>query len=134
MNPTNTTPPKILYVDDDQDDCVLLKESFSDTGNTNMVLASNGDEAIEYLDSNESLPSLIILDLNMPRRDGRQTMQYIKSKPRLSGIPVVILSTSKNQADKEVCSRLGAVSYLEKPDHYSGYKEIVSNCLPFISS
>lgn len=130
----NATPPKILYVDDDSDDSSFLLESFAANASTDLVYAPGGEEAISYLDSmgQDGLPSLIILDLNMPRFDGRQTLNYIKSKPQLADIPVVILSTSESSIDKEVCARLGAASYLQKPYHYDGYKEVVRNCLPLI--
>jgi CheY-like chemotaxis protein len=123
---------KILYVDDDSDDCIFLKESFNATGtDADIVYASDGEEAIKYLNSieDESFPSLIILDLNMPRKDGRQTLNYIKSKPGWAEIPVVILSTSHNIMDREVCTRLGAASYLQKPFHYAGYRDIVKSCM-----
>ena len=129
--------PKILYVDDDSDDCIFLAESFAVSNiSTDLVCASGGEEAITYLNSisTDALPSLIILDLNMPKWDGRQTLCYIKSHPSLSDIPVVILSTSGNNTDKEVCTRLGAISYLQKPYFYDGYKEIVNNCLPLMKT
>ena len=132
---SQTIHPKILYVDDDSDDCSFLAESFAAANtSTDLVCASGGEEAITYLNSisTEALPSLIILDLNMPKWDGRQTLGYIKSHPSLSNIPVVILSTSSNKTDKEVCARLGAISYLQKPYYYEGYKDIVNNCLPLI--
>ncbi|HEU4471817.1 MAG TPA: response regulator [Flavisolibacter sp.] len=125
--------PKILYVDDDSDDCILLTESFA-SASADLVCASDGQTAIKYLHSVETgaLPSLIILDLNMPGWDGKQTLNYIKSDPSLSSIPVVILSTSENRMDKEVCSRLGAASYFQKPFHYDGYKEVVKSCMPLV--
>jgi CheY-like chemotaxis protein len=133
---STTTIPKILYIDDDSDDCIFLRESFaaSSITHTNLIWASGGEEAISYLHSidHDALPSLIILDLNMPRWDGRQTLNYIKSDPELAAIPVVILSTSENNMDKEACKRLGAASYLQKPYHYEGYKDIVRNCMPLI--
>ncbi len=127
------TTPVILYVDDDRDDCCLLKESFAQTG-TRFICISSGEEAIKILESldQEDLPSLIILDINMPRWDGRQTLMYLKSVPELAPIPVVILSTSDNKMDKEVCKRLGAIAYLQKPIHFDGYKKIVDQCLPLI--
>lgn len=134
---TTTTASKILYVDDDSDDCIFLRESFSATGtDADIVYASDGEEAIKYLNSiqDESFPSLIILDLNMPRKDGRQTLNYIKSKPGWADIPVVILSTSHNIMDREVCTRLGAASYLQKPFHYAGYKDIVKSCMLLLNT
>ena len=129
--------PKILYVDDDNDDCIFLAESFAALNtSTDLVCASGGEEAITYLSSvsADALPSLIILDLNMPKWDGRQTLCYIKAHPSLADIPVVILSTSASRTDKEVCKRLGAISYLQKPYFYDGYKEIVKNCLPLMKT
>jgi CheY-like chemotaxis protein len=129
--------PKILYVDDDSDDCVFLSESFALNAHpADLIWASGGEEAIRYLNRvpTDSLPSLILLDLNMPKWDGKQTLSYIKSKPELAQIPVVMLSTSASKLDKEVCARLGAASYLQKPSHYEGYRNIVQNCLPFLTA
>ena len=136
---TATSSAKILYIDDDSDDCIFLMESFLANGsNTDLICMNDGDAAINYLNEihkqNEAFPSLIILDLNMPRRDGRQTLSYIKSCDYLANIPVVILSTSENNSDKEACALLGAVSYFQKPFHYSGYKNIVSDCIHFIKA
>jgi CheY-like chemotaxis protein len=132
---TNSASQKILYADDDYDDRTFLSETLAATATeAKLVLATNGEEAIRYLQQLqlEELPDLIILDLNMPRLDGKQTLNFIKSKPEFSEIPVVILSTSKSKLDMEVCQRLGASSYLQKPVHYDGYREILSNCLPLI--
>jgi CheY-like chemotaxis protein len=68
----------------------------------------------------------------MPKWDGRQTLSYIKAHPDFSSIPVVILSTSESKLDKDVCKRLGAASYLQKPLHFDGYRSIVDNCLPLM--
>jgi CheY-like chemotaxis protein len=133
VNPTIT---KILYADDDSDDRFFLSESFDATDiGADLVYASNGDEAINYLESaNDLLPALIVLDLNMPKRDGKQTLSYLKSHPRFASIPVVILSTSESKADKESCANLGAISYFKKPIHYNGYVEIVKSFKPFVQA
>jgi len=126
---SNTTNKSlILYVDDDNDDCLFFKNSIEDAGQkADVICASDGEEAVNYLHSvsSDALPSLIVLDLNMPRWDGKRTLAYIKSNPQLSTIPVVILSTSERE--KEKCQQLGAVSYHIKPHHYIGYREIVAN-------
>lgn len=132
MNTATTTAlaPTILYVDDDSDDCLILKTSFEDTGNaTHLVFANDGEEAVRYLNSvaPSSLPDLIVLDLNMPRWDGRQTLSYLKSQPHLAAIPVVILSTSESKKEKDACAELGAASYFKKPFHYDGYKSIIND-------
>ena len=125
------TTSKILYVDDDSDDCYLLGLSLSESGTaTDLIYATNGEEAINYLNAHPSdLPSLIVLDLNMPKWDGRQTLSYIKKQPHLSVIPVVILSTSDSKTDQEACARLGATSYFKKPYHFDGYKQIISSLI-----
>lgn len=125
----NAAKSVILYVDDDSDDCIFLKTSLEDSGKAaDLVCARDGEEALQYLNSIalDALPSLIVLDLNMPRLDGRQTLHYLKSQPRLSGIPVVILSTSENESEKEACRRLGAASYFKKPYRFDEYKGIVA--------
>lgn len=121
-----TTKSIILYVDDDCDDCIFLKTSIEDAGKkADVICANDGEEAVKYLHSVslESLPSLIVLDLNMPRWDGKKTLQYLKSNPQLAAIPVAILSTSEKE--KERCRQMGAVSYHVKPHHFIGYREIV---------
>ena len=127
---TDTTSKTVmLYIDDDSDDCIFLKASLEDSGSTAaLVYSQDGEEAMHYLDSMDtaSLPSLIVLDLNMPRWGGQETLHYLKSQPRLSKIPVVVLSTSDNETEKEACRRLGAVSYYKKPHHFNDYKGIVA--------
>lgn len=134
MNNT-TTKSTILYVDDDSDDCIFLGASFEDAGDkANLICATNGEEAVNYLNSitPDAFPSLIVLDLNMPRWDGRRTLSYLKSHPHLATIPVVILSTSDNKKDKESCVQMGAASYYEKPQHFEGYRGIVDTLFSFI--
>lgn len=121
---------RILYADDDADDQFILKESFQSNGiHTELVTAVDGAEALQYLENVPpgSLPSLIILDLNMPRMDGRQTLSLLKKHPFFASIPVVILSTSENSAEKEFCRQQGAASYFIKPRHFQGYQSLVES-------
>jgi CheY-like chemotaxis protein len=125
---------RILYAEDDTDDRSFLSESVSYTGlPADIDYVSNGDEAIRYLEGKTSgeLPQLIVLDLNMPRRDGKETLTYIKRHPQFSNIPVVILSTSANSSDREYCSTNGADFYYIKPDHISGYRDLVKNFISY---
>ncbi|HET7897226.1 MAG TPA: response regulator [Flavisolibacter sp.] len=127
---TTTRPSTILYIDDDSDDCLILKSSLEDCGNSaNLIFANDGEEAVRYLNSVSpaSLPNLIVLDLNMPRWDGKQTLRYLKSQPHLASIPVVVLSTSINETDINACASLGAASYFSKPFHYDGYKNMIAD-------
>lgn len=132
---TTTTSSTILYIDDDTDDQLLFSQSLSDIGaTTHVICAFDGEEAVAYLENaiSQTLPSLILLDLNMPRWDGKRTLKYIKEHPILSQIPVIILSTSDNKADRDCCFSLGAVSYLQKPYDYKDYKNIIRNLIPLM--
>lgn len=127
---TNTNL-KILYADDDADDHFFLSESISSSGlPADMIYVFDGVEVINYLESakgSDKLPSLIVLDMNMPKLDGKQTLSYIKSNPHFAAIPVIILSTFENKNDKDFCARKGAVTYLKKPAHVKGYEAIVKS-------
>lgn len=128
----NAAKPKILYVDDDQDDCIFLQTSLEDAGNTSdLVWTHDGEEAVAYLNSvgADALPSLIILDLNMPRWDGKRTLKYLKSQARFAAIPVVVFSTSANETEKEACREMGALSFFKKPYHFNDYRAILANFL-----
>ena len=130
-----TSNPRILYVDDDSDDCFFLDACLKENSKTTeLVCAGNGEEAIEYLHSVEpsGLTALIVLDLNMPRLDGRQVLSYLKKQPGLSRIPVVMLSTSDNKIYKDECTKLGAARFLKKPFHFDGYRDIVNNFISLI--
>ena len=133
-----TTPPTstILYADDDGDDRFLLNEFVISNGlKADMVYVSNGLEAISYMEqAPENPPSLVILDLNMPKMDGRQTLHYLKSHPRFSTIPVIILSTSENKLERDFCTSNGALSYFVKPRQLAGYDTIVKACMPYVSA
>ena len=135
---TTTKSFRILYADDDSDDRFFLSESISSSGlPADMVYVSDGVEAINYLEwacDAERLPSLIVLDMNMPKLDGKQTLTYIKAHPLFSAIPVIILSTSENKTDKDYCTQKGAVSYLKKPVHMKGYETIVKSFFTYAST
>jgi CheY-like chemotaxis protein len=89
---------------------------------------------LEYLYNTnmEDRPSLIVLDLNMPELDGRQTLKSIKSNPDYKDIPVVIVTTSSNAIDKDVCNKLGASLFLIKPNTYIDWENIVNQLEPFV--
>lgn len=135
MITTNTA--KILYVEDDLDDRFFLNESaISFSLPAEITYASDGIEAIDYLkkSNNKNLPSLIVLDLNMPKLDGKETLEIIKEDPDYSKIPVIVLSTSENKEDKDFCKSKGVISYLIKPGHFSEYEKIIKSFLPFLPS
>jgi CheY-like chemotaxis protein len=113
----------ILMVDDDAEDRLLLNDVFDELGYGDAIhFEENGEGAIAYLQgctNGHLLPSLIILDLNMPRLNGRQTLEYLKSQPRYKDIKVIIYSTSLNPVERDECLALGAHSYIVKPATYN---------------
>ncbi len=126
----------ILYADDDTDDRSWVNEACKILNcSLDINFVENGRQVVDFLKSRVSrLPSLIVLDLNMPEMDGRQTLQYLKSNPHYKEIPVAIISTSGNKTDKEVCKRLGASIYITKPNVHAEWQGIIRQLEPLISN
>ncbi|HEX8237562.1 MAG TPA: response regulator [Abditibacteriaceae bacterium] len=119
----------ILVADDDEDDLRLVTDAFKATDATlDLRYAENGEELLNYLHrqgaygapSASPLPALILLDLNMPVKDGREALAEIKSDPRLRRIPVVVLTTSEAKEDIQASYDLGVNSFITKPSTYTG--------------
>jgi CheY-like chemotaxis protein len=126
----------ILYADDDIDDKAWVSEACKEVDcSFEFRFVDNGREVIEYLSKNpaKDFPSLIVLDLNMPEMDGRQTLQFIKNHPEFKQIPVIIVTTSASKLDKDICKRLGASLYLTKPDSHSEWQQIIRQLQPFVA-
>jgi len=112
---------KILMVDDDEEDRMLMQDTLSEIGAPGIAhYEDSGENAISYLENltTNELPSLIVLDLNMPRLNGTQVLKKIKENDRLKNITVIIYSTSVNYIEKEETLKLGAHSYVVKPSSY----------------
>lgn len=129
-----TRPITILMADDDLDDCLLVQDAFQESRLANdLRFVHDGEELLDYLyrrgryaDSSSSpRPGLILLDLNMPRKDGREVLKEIKSDPDIRGIPIVILTTSKEEADIVRSYNLGASSFIINPVTFNGLVEVV---------
>jgi CheY-like chemotaxis protein len=122
----NTQPAKelsILLADDDPVDRELFIEGMSQTGAPFKITeVENGEELLNHLSSSAALPDFIILDLNMPVKDGRETLKELKNSDVYRRIPVFILSTSNARFDVELACDTGANLFLVKPH---GYREIV---------
>lgn len=125
---------KVLYADDDLDDKAWIVEAWETLDfPVEIEFVDNGRQAIEYLQqANGSMPALIVLDLNMPEMDGRQTLQKLKNDHQFRNIPVVIVTTSTSKLDIEVCKRLGASQFLTKPDTHAEWQEIVQQLQPYL--
>ncbi len=114
----------LLMADDDEDDCLLMKEAVREVfRKNNFFCLPNGQELMDYLlrrgiyTDKEQFPppDIILLDLNMPGKNGFDTLKEIKEHPQLRAIPVLIFSTARDQAQIELCYKLGANSYITKP-------------------
>ena len=114
----SSAPPDdkpVLLVDDDTVDVMTVKRAFRQMGVVNqLVVKGDGEEALEYLKSTPVLPRLILLDLNMPRMNGLEFLQEIKSDEVFSAIPVIVLSTSGENSDVSACFRNSVVAYIVK--------------------
>lgn len=124
---------KILMVDDDEEDRMLMQDMFTDIGAPDIAhYAESGETALSYLEnlSETELPSLIVLDLNMPRLNGTQVLKLLKRNQKLKDITVIIYSTSVNNIEKEQTLKLGAQDYIIKP---SSYEECLNKAKYFTS-
>jgi two-component system response regulator len=119
-----TSPVVILMAEDDADDRLLVREAFEESRLINELrFVEDGEELLEYLrregryagSDPAPRPGLILLDLNMPRMDGREALKAIKADPDLRRIPVVVMTTSKAEEDIFRSYDLGASSYITKP-------------------
>jgi CheY-like chemotaxis protein len=124
----------ILMADDDEDDCMLAHEALLESRLTNVLhFVKDGEELMDYLyhrgkytpESTSPRPGLILLDLNMPKKDGREALTEIKSDPNLRQIPVVVLTTSKTEEDIYRIYDLGANSFITKPVTFSSLVEVM---------
>lgn len=114
----------VLVAEDDADDRFLLQTAFTENLFTeSLVFVENGIEVLDKLNdvktSGGILPKIIILDLNMPKKDGRETLKELKASNDFKDIPVIIFSTTDNKTEIDRCYALGANSYIFKPDNYS---------------
>lgn len=117
----------ILLVEDDKVDAMTVKRSLRDIHVTNrLLLAGNGEDALQYLrEPNIDRPCIILLDLNMPKMNGLEFLQVLKQDTILKKIPVIVLTTSKNEQDKLESFRLGVAGYMIKPVDYQQFVEVV---------
>jgi len=129
-------PYTLVMADDDEDDRLLAQDAMEAAGiNYKCHTVNNGRELLDYLrnqgvyanDKLNTLPRVILLDLNMPILDGRETLKELKTDPELSLIPVVVLSTSKNDFDVAESYRFGASSYLVKPTDFESMVEMMKS-------
>jgi chemotaxis family two-component system response regulator Rcp1 len=130
---TNAAAIEVLLVEDSPGDVRLTREAFKDAKvHINLHVASDGAEAMAFLGRagehlNSPRPDLILLDLNLPKKDGRQVLEEIKESPTLKSIPVVILTTSGSEADILRSYLLHANCYITKPVDLNGFLNVVKS-------
>lgn len=134
---TNKSPIEVLLIEDNPGDVRLTKEVLKDARvfiNLNVVF--DGEEALKYLYkqgkySEAAKPDLILLDLNLPRKNGREVLVEIKSNPTLKMIPVIILTTSQAEADILRSYELNVNCYITKPVQLNDFINVVRNIEDF---
>jgi len=124
-------PIEVLLVEDDPGDVMMTREAFQDYKLQNQLhVVSDGAEAMEFLRqegeyAGRPRPDLVLLDLNLPRMDGRQVLEAIKSDSELASIPVVVLTTSENEDDVLRSYSLHANAYVTKPVDFARFIEVI---------
>jgi CheY-like chemotaxis protein len=125
----------ILMADDDGEDCALVGDALREINSSHRLrVVHNGEELFDYLrrqgefaDSDRSpRPDLILLDLKMPCKDGRETLRELKADPDWRSIPVIVFTTSTANDDVEICYQLGVNSYVNKPSSFRGLVETMA--------
>ena len=128
-------PIVILVADDDDEDLMLIRETFEDRRLANELrFVKNGEEVMQYLLRQGKFaepwtsprPGLILLDLNMPRKDGREVLAEIKANAAFRDIPVFVLTTSRSEEDVHQTYELGGSSFISKPVAFDAFMELVT--------
>jgi two-component system, response regulator len=132
---TGGTPITILMADDDDEDCELTRQALQDARLTNdMRFVHDGQALMDYLNharrgedpASNPWPGIILLDLNMPKKDGREALAEIRADDLLRRIPIVVLTTSSDEEDVLRTYDLGVSSFITKPVTFAGLVEVMS--------
>ncbi|MFL5773425.1 MAG: response regulator [Flavisolibacter sp.] len=125
---------RILWADDDMDDLQMMREILQKNRQQfDIVEVNNGKEALLYLQSalqHDALPCLIILDINMPVMDGKETLKQIKNQEAFQAVPVVVFTTSDSELDRMFCKKLGT-EMITKPTSFTSLETTVVKLLKF---
>jgi CheY-like chemotaxis protein len=130
----NKKPMQILMADDDEDDRISVAKAWKKSRSINPIeFVNDGEQLMDYLHRRGEFsgldagtrPGLILLDLNMPKKDGREALKEIKADPDLRQIPIIVLTTSKAEADIYRTYDLGANSFITKPVTFTSLIELI---------
>lgn len=129
-----TEKAKILIAEDDADDRLLIQESFSQSNsNAELVFFENGELLLDHLkrnsgsELNNSKPFFILLDLNMPKKNGLEVLEEVRANPKLNWIPIIVFSTSSQEKHIFETYKLGCNSFITKPTSLEGYYDVSKN-------
>ena len=129
----------VLLVEDDPGDVLMTREAFDEYLHNHLDVVTDGSEALAYLRREGGYaaaprPDLILLDLNLPRRDGREVLQEVKDDPDLRHIPIIVLTTSKAEEDVLRSYQLHANAYVTKPVDFESFIEAIKQIDHFFVS
>jgi len=125
--------PVILYVEDEETDVLLLRLAFERAGLPNAVnIAVDGAQAIDYLAGNgpfadrhqHPLPSLLLLDLNLPKKSGFEVLEWLRQQPQFADLPIIIYTSSHQEADRNKACQLGAADFIVKSSDVNQIAEL----------
>lgn len=127
----------VLLIEDNPGDVRLTQEFLSDNPNINKLVAIlDGDEGLKYLKqegiyANEKLPSIVILDLNLPKKNGFEVLKEIKTDLTLKHLPVIVLTSSESETDIQKCYNLHANCYISKPVDFENFSKLFNSLINF---
>jgi CheY-like chemotaxis protein len=128
MEPVSTKPI-ILYAEDDVDDFESVKEALNQLSDQQVLLhAKNGQEAVSFIENATVLPSLIVLDLNMPIMDGKEVLYWLKERDDYKNIPIMVFTTSSREEDVKLCQKYGC-TFFRKPTLYRDLLHVAQTML-----
>lgn len=123
---------RILLVEDINADAILLREALIDAGlGGDLVVAGSGRDALDLLQAGQTLPQLVLLDLDLPGVSGRKVLEDIRADPRLAALPVVVLSTSNSPADVAFAYSHNANAYVRKPNGFEALSAVARSIRDF---
>jgi CheY-like chemotaxis protein len=125
---------RILVADDDRDFHLVIRVAFEESGFNGLLhFVTNGIKLMEFLQQKSNTPDLILLDLKMPYKDGREALSEIKADSRLRSIPIFIFSSSTAEADLQL-ARDNSCFFVQKPQNYSEWRKAAEDILHFLGN
>lgn len=127
----NTNPLHILLADDDEDDRLIFKDAINEVKvKTKVTIVNDGVQLMEYLhETEDELPQIVFLDLNMPRKGGIECLKEIRNDPRLKDLSIAIYSTSASEQDIEDTFIKGANIYIKKPNDFNTLVKVLGEVI-----